>query len=101
MYRDSHRVLSAIMIVVNECMGILGIPQLDKRQQTILVCILAGMARKSGPMQMPFNRRLVNVMRMQAGDEQKSALRSVLGMGLSNELHTRQRGSILVQDGRQ
>ncbi len=98
MDHDSHRVLNAILVIVNECCGILGIPQLDKRQRAILICILAGMARKAGPLQMPFNRRLIGVMRMDAGDDQRRALCAVLGMRLSNELHTPQHGSILVQD---
>ena len=101
MARDSRQVLNAIMIVVNECMGILGIPQLDKRQRALLICVLSGMARHAGPMQTPFNVRLVNALRTEPGNKQRQALCDVLGMRLPNELHTRQRGSILVQDGRQ
>lgn len=98
---QEKRVLTAILVIVNECMGILGAPQLDKRQQAILVCILAGMARKPKPLQIPFNKRLIGVMRMESGAGQRSALCAVLGMRLSSELHTPQHGSILVQDGRQ
>ena len=93
---NNRQVLNAILIVVNECLGILDIPQLDKRQRAILICILAGMARKHGPLQMPFNRMLINALRMESGAEQQRALYAVLG--LHPELHVAQPSSILVQD---
>ncbi len=79
---DGSRIVTAILVVVNECLGILGIQQLDRKQQEILACILTGMARRHRPMQTPFNRRLVDVMRMQPGDEQRRALCAVLGTRL-------------------
>ena len=77
---QDKRILNAITVVINECLEILGAPQLDQRQRSILICILSGMARKSGPMQIPFNRRLVDVMRMQDENAKRRTLLSLLGM---------------------
>lgn len=96
MPRDNLQVLNAIMVVVNECLRALDIPQLDRRQRALLICILAGMARHAGPLQTPFNMRLVRALRMEAGAERQRALRAVLG--LRSELPTMQPGSILAQD---
>jgi hypothetical protein len=77
---QDRRILNAIMVVVNECLCILGVPKLDQRQRAILVGILSGMARKSRPLQKPFFRRLVNVMRMQDESARRRTLASLLGI---------------------
>jgi hypothetical protein len=79
---QDRRILNAIMVVVNECLGILETPQLDQRQRAVLICILSGMAHKSGPLQKPFNRRLVDVMRMQDENAKRKTLLSLLGLRL-------------------
>jgi hypothetical protein len=79
---QDRRILNAIMVVVNECLCILGVPQLDQRQRAILICILSGMVRKSGPLQKPFNRRLVDAMRMRDEAAKRRTLASLLGLRL-------------------
>ena len=80
MARDSHAVLRAILVVVNECLGILGMQRLNDKQRAVLIGVLCGMARKPGPLQKPFNRRLLGVIKMEPGVEQKRELEHLLGL---------------------
>jgi hypothetical protein len=88
MARDNRRILNAIMVIVNECLGILGEPQLDLRQRAVLIRILSGMARKTAPLETPFNRRLLNVVKMNPGVEQKHELARLLGLGAMTRFPT-------------
>lgn len=80
MARDNQRILKAILVVVNECLGILGEPQLDLHQRAVLIRILSGMARKPAPLETPFNRRLMSVVKMDPGIDQKQELARLLGL---------------------
>lgn len=80
MARDSHAVLHAILVVINECLGILGMPRLNDKQRSVLIGVLCGMARKSAPLQTPFNHRLLGVIKMKPGIEQQRELARLLGL---------------------
>ncbi len=80
MARDSRETLKAILIVVNECLGVLGLPRLNDKQCGVLIAILCGMARKPTPLQKPFNRRLLDVLKIQPGDARRRELARLLGV---------------------
>jgi len=77
---DNERIVTAIIVVINECMGILGCKTLDRKQRAVLGRVLAGMARKTAPMQKPFNRQLVDAMRIQDEAARRRSLASLLGV---------------------
>lgn len=78
MARNSQEVLKSILIVVNECLGVLGMPRLNDTQCGVLIAILCGMARKPAPLQKPFNRRLLDVLKIHPDDARRRELARLL-----------------------